>query len=324
MKKLIVILLICFCFSIKGNAQVNLVPNASFETIVSCPNSGGLIYFAPPWFQPNNWLGDVTSSSNSELFDSCGTGPIGGIPTNPFGYQNANTGHAYAGIVPFVSETNNWQEYIEVPLISPLIANGNYCIEFYVSLADDANKAISNLGVFFSVDSLIDSGASYDAIDYVSPQFENLPANMLNDKTNWILISGSFIAAGGEKFMTLGNFHLPTNTNFQDTSGATPYAYYYIDDISVMQCAVGLKELNFTKDFTLSPNPTNKNFTIDFNNVFKNIKIEILDLFGKEIKTIFFTGKQITIETEGINSGTYFVRITDENKHVVNKRIVIQ
>jgi hypothetical protein len=28
-----------------------------------------------------------------------------------------------------------------------------------------------------------------------------------------MLVSGNFTAAGGEKFMTIGNFHLASNTN---------------------------------------------------------------------------------------------------------------
>jgi hypothetical protein len=45
---------------------------------------------------------------------------------------------------------------------------------------------------------------------------------------------------------------------------------------------------------------------------------------GREIKSINFTGKQCVIEKGEMNAGIYFVQITDENKNVVNRKIIIQ
>ena len=49
-----------------------------------------------------------------------------------------------------------------------------------------------------------------------------------------------------------------------------------------------------------------------------------MDVPGKEIKTINFTGKQLTIEKGEIPAGIYFVQITGEMKNVMNKKIIIQ
>ncbi len=48
-----------------------------------------------------------------------------------------------------------------------------------------------------------------------------------------------------------------------------------------------------------------------------------MDVVGKEIKTISFTGKLCVIEKGTMQSGIYFVQITDENKNVVNRKIVV-
>ena len=56
------------------------------------------------------------------------------------------------------------------------------------------------------------------------------------DSTNWVQISGIFVAAGGEDHVTIGNFFDSAGT--QRTLVGTPTggidaAYYYIDDVSV-------------------------------------------------------------------------------------------
>ena len=47
-------------------------------------------------------------------------------------------------------------------------------------------------------------------------------------------------------------------------------------------------------------------------------------MLGQEIKTINFTGKQLTIDKGEMKAGIYFVQTTDEKKNVTNKKIIIQ
>ncbi len=60
------------------------------------------------------------------------------------------------------------------------------------------------------------------------------------------------------------------------------------------------------------PNPFTSSTTLTFNKQQKNTTIKITDVLGKEIKK----GE--------MERGVYFVQITDENKHRVNRKIVIQ
>src|SRR3990172_5781652 len=61
--------------------------------------------------------------------------------------------------------------------------------------------------------------------------------SFISDTTNWVLVSGEFVATGAEKFMTIGNFYNDLNTNTQNVnpSATQNYSYYYIDDVSVMR-----------------------------------------------------------------------------------------
>ena len=49
-----------------------------------------------------------------------------------------------------------------------------------------------------------------------------------------------------------------------------------------------------------------------------------MDVLGKEVKIINFVGKQLLIEREELRAGIYFVQILNDNKTVVNRKIIIQ
>ena len=49
-----------------------------------------------------------------------------------------------------------------------------------------------------------------------------------------------------------------------------------------------------------------------------------MDVLGKEIKTVLFSGKSLILEKGEMQSGVYFVQITDANKNVVNKKVVVE
>ncbi len=87
----------------------------------------------------------------------------------------------------------------------------------------------------------------------------------------------------------------------------------------------GISEIqNPQSEILISPNPFTSQATITFNEPQKNTTIKIMDVIGKEIKTINFTGKQCEIEKGEMRAGVYFIRIEDEQKNVVNRKIVLQ
>ncbi len=316
MKKILsIILLICTFIT---NAQ-NLVPNGSFENYTNCPTNPAQIYLTFPWFQPRYYAG--IDGSSTDLFNTCNNSVVS-VPSNVGGYQNARTGNGYAGFYGGI-DTLDYREYIEVPLDVALDTNKQYCVEFYVSLADKMQFAISNIGAYFSTDSLLDTAYSgYHALDYITPQIENPTIAILNDTTNWMLISGIYTASGGETFMTIGNFHNAANTNSQNLPwGSFNGAYYYLDDVSVTQCNMGVNEV--TEDISISvyPNPSNGEFIIKSTSKIENIK-----LFNVLGETIYQTTKdnlQSSINLSYQSKGIYFVQVKTE-KGILNRKVVIQ
>jgi hypothetical protein len=311
------------------NAQINLVPNNSFEIIDTCPLAWSQLYLANPWFQPSTYFGNVTNSCNSDLYNIC---PLPGnsvhVPTNGHGYQIPRTGNGYCGI--YCSEdTLDGSEYIEVQLNSSLIPGQKYCVEFYVSLSEHSIQAISNIGVYFSIDSLLYSG--YGVINVV-PQIENDSGNVLYNKISWTKIFGTFVAGGNERFLTIGNFKTFVNSNVQYffSGGTSNSAYYYIDDISVIACDTTLTGTNVTysekTNFNVFPNPNNGrlNFTYHLKGNDKG-GIIFYDIDGHKIITHILDQNTdlLSIEDNSLKNGVYIYKVFVNGELIKTDRIVL-
>jgi OOP family OmpA-OmpF porin len=208
-----------------ASPAVNLVPNGSFESYVSCPTSFTQIYLAAPWNAPTTGTSDYLNACAPAVFPSVN------VPQNEQGYQSAHTGVGYAGIIPF-SAAADYREYIEAPLTSPLVANASYLVQFYVSLADSSILAIDRLGAYLSVGPVGPIGN--DAPLAVTPQVESPASLHLTNSTGWTLVSGTVVASGGEDHIVIGSFHDDASTSTVAGPGLWPGgAYYYIDDVRV-------------------------------------------------------------------------------------------
>lgn len=214
-------------------AQVNLVPNPGFEDTVACPNSAGQLNFAKFWVNP--------TKSSPDYFNGCSDINYG-VPFNFNGNQNANNGKAYGFFVAFAVApglSNSYREYVQVQLDSLLVNGETYCIEYYLSLADSMEYAVNNVGAYFS--QLAISSANFDPLSYI-PQVVNTSSNLLTNIYAWTKVSGQFVAQGGEKYLTIGNFNnnASSDTVFVRKRNLIFYtAGYYIDDVSVVHIDAG-------------------------------------------------------------------------------------
>ena len=244
-------LTLCFLLSLlicKVYGQANLVPNHSFETYTACPDGTrpGAVFHPIPWTD--------SSSASCDYFNECGTG-FYHIPTPAFGDEYAQDSAAFIGLATFLYP-NQWvydyREYAQVALLDTLRAGHSYCVSFYISLADSCMYSASNMSAYFSTGG---AGANYLTYFNYNPQINNSSSNMLTNKIGWTLISGSFVASGGERFMTIGNFERDstTDTLFVDNGISPPstwndwrMAYYYIDNVSVTELEVAFAGVDTT------------------------------------------------------------------------------
>jgi len=222
LRYLIFILSLFYCVE-EAFAQINLVPNPSFEQLSQCPTSLSQLEYASFWFQPTDG-----TQFNPDLFSMCCTNTNCGH-INSKGVQSSRTGNSHTGAVYFVDFFTS-REFIEVKLLDSLNMSKSYCIKFYVSLADNSSYATSNFGVYLSEDSCLSS----NAIPSYVAQIQNISSNVISSKTNWIPIELEYLADGKEIFITIGGFEPDSTSNTIFIGGTTTYAYYYIDDVSVI------------------------------------------------------------------------------------------
>ena len=227
----------------------NLVPNPSFENFVNCPSLNSQLNLASPWTTP--------TSGTSDLINSCAPVTAFGVsvPYNFRGFQNARTGNGYAHIFCYPNATSaNYREYLQVQLISPLVAGQTYEISFYVSLSDNSMHAINNIGAFIST--FAPNAGGYYPLPY-TPQI--LETNVVSDTANWVNISGLYTALGGEQYLTIGNFYNDSLTTAIIVNPSTPHLFsdcgYYVDDVSVLPYLPPSSLCDTNCSPNLAPNP---------------------------------------------------------------------
>jgi gliding motility-associated-like protein len=310
MKKVIVQIFLFF-LPIIGFSQTNLVPNWSFEDTIQCPMSGGQIDFAKYWFSPSN-----PSINSSDYLNACSF-PYGlNVPFTAYGFQNAKTGKAYAGIILYSNYSSDYREYIETKLPYPLEKDRKYCVEFYINLADTSKYGIDKIGIYFSNDSV--KQISLDTI-CKAPQIINPANNIITDTVNWIRVSGIYLALGGEMFLTIGNFHNDDSTNVTISNIASNiyFAYYYIDDVKVYLCPDTIippnheNEIVMVNAFTPNNDGVNDLYNVKGNHI-KEIHATVFNRWGQEL----YNWNEINGGWNGkykgkeVAAGTYFYVVT--------------
>jgi len=223
----------------------NLVQNPSFEEYDTCPTGSGQLYLS------KNWWGVST-----EYYNICYNGWGLSIPTNFAGFQYPRTGVAYAGFLLNFhpkGSVGQYMESIKNLLSDSLKKHTHYCIDYYISLAEisviralSENSIITydSIGVLFSAAQVYDN-ANPIICDSCSKKTKSVVGI---DTSIWIKISGSIIANGGEKYLTIGKF---SEINWD------PNLYYhfyvYIEDVSVCECSF---DINLGADTTLCEGET--------------------------------------------------------------------
>jgi OOP family OmpA-OmpF porin len=322
MKKLnrIAILLIISQFiCAKAAAQKNLVPNSSFENIITCPTWSGIDEFVEGWTNPNRYSPDY--------FNACANmnTPHLGVPTNGYGNQNARAGVAYVGIYIPVTSGNSLREYIQAELTEPLVAGEKYSVRFYVSLAENfSNYSVNTLGAYLSVSA---ASSTTNTVFNIEPQIVNNPTiNPLTNKVNWQEVSGIYTAVGGEKFITIGNFESDGNV---DTTSLVPIpsisdaAYYYVDDVSIESTTTNINEASMYNVIINSfPNPASDILNIELTN-FEYYDIKIISAMGDTVIDIKNVKRLHSINVRNNPNGIYFLQITQRNTLLTTKKIII-
>lgn len=247
-----IILLCLFCFN--NSAQVNLIPNPSFEDSTGIPQIGYELYKTKYWYTIID-SPDLFSVFSPTSIVAVPSGVVA-IPLNYSGYQNARTGNFYAGILlrDYIPPSAGYpvfytnHENFGIRLPQPLKANHSYSFTLYYSLADGSGYTTNSLDVHFTTNQYIVNPAPLSSSDttffYNGEAQISHDSSLITDTMNWTPLTGCFIAKGGEEYVSIGNFKYATKSsivpmlhqNFQgnlNNSGLNNTCYIYIDDVSL-------------------------------------------------------------------------------------------
>jgi OOP family OmpA-OmpF porin len=209
----------------------NLITNGSFEKTNHKVHGWGDYKSADSISSSNNTTVDLYSN------DACGKDFD--VPSNYMGTQGSKEGNNYAGIIAYMADDaglfktkpgyRKYSEYIQLPLAEPLVAGKAYVITFSASLAEKSAYAVSGLGVYFTNEKL----------DVKKNSFLNVTPHVVTTEivtgTEWTTFTGTYVANGGERYVTLGCFdrYMLTQKIVAPNTNNSRKAYYYIDDVSL-------------------------------------------------------------------------------------------
>jgi gliding motility-associated-like protein len=312
----IFLILILFCYEAK--TQTNLVYNGDFEIYDTCPTT----ISSPTSQQLQHCLGWYSPTfATSDYYNACATSIVG-VPKNNFGFQYPYSGNAYCGILLQNCTKPGcdgwWMEYLQSRLTTSLVTGKTYDFNCKVVLSTaDWDFSFAKFGAYFTSTNI--SKPTGKPFINVSPQILNSFNNYLTDTLNWINISGSFIANGGEQYITIGFFsdtlNIDTLRNVNPFFDITNYgSYYYIDDVKVKESEC----LDmFPNIFT--PNNDGINDFLKIKNCNLIIKTTIYNRWGNKI----FESTDLKISWDGSANnglpcpdGIYYYIIESEEKTI--------
>ena len=224
--------LILFIFSniFVFSQATNLVENGSFEIIKGKVKGLGCVEASDEWKN--------VTSSKADLFVKENKNPLLLTSGNTYGKEDPKEGDNYAGIVVYSPKDKIARNYITSPLAQPMLKGKKYCVSMYISLAEGSKFATNQLGINFHKKQLKqeDNKNIIEKTSILHPQ-----SKVVNATYGWEKVCGTYIAEGGEEFITIGNFTATDKTKtekaikIKDYKGVlSDFAYYFIDDISVV------------------------------------------------------------------------------------------
>jgi len=326
-----IIVLLLVLYKAQVSAQ-NLVPNPGFEIFDTCPSAVSQIRYAVPWFQP--------SLATPDFYHSCGAGssPVAG-PVNCDGQFHTHSGIGMAGFITLIqgapqgSPNYHYNEYVAAELTTTLIANATYYVLFYVRSNPNTDYATSSIGAYFT--SVKMTKQNVDTFNVI-PQVSNPASNFIAQRATWTKIQGSFKAAGGEKYIYIGNFRgnisgyfqsLPINT-VVPCPGPGTNSYYFVDDICVSPspnyCTIfaGIEKNDPGLLIGIYPNPVADKVKI-IHMRSENIRSLMLkNIQGSEvIKQAKIDNSEYILDVSDLERGIYILTINLGDKQI-HKRLV--
>jgi len=308
MKKLI---LLFFLFSFAFSKAQNLVPNPSFEDTLGCPQFYPDLDTKCKFWQSFRYSPDYMNDCSSV----CGY-------YNQYGYQQPNSGKAYAGFGAYQTTIPDLREHIGVQLISPLTIGVKYYITFYVSAAFNVqmNIACNKIGALVTTYQYNDASGSNPLPNSCTIKTDSI----VKDTIAWKKISGSFVADSAYQYLIIGNFFDDANTDtlhFPDLAFGYYVSYYYLDDVCLTTDSLyaatwlGIPEQPIVGSIMIFPNPSDDVINLKCPEVFQ--EIEIFNMLGQKMYSEKMSDTRFAkISVRDFPSGSYILRVKNKQNYL--------
>ncbi|GEM_PF-1819776 len=272
----------------------------------------------------STWV--ITDQATGDILGAPATQPAGG-----FNLEGAPTGICdiwylrYTGDIGLATATNVSDLSGCFDLSNPISVSRNAVNGGEIQIAGTTDSAIS-ICVGEGTDDLID--VEFTASSVASG--DNATWVITDQATGNILGTPASVPAGGFNLESApagicdiwylrytGDIGLASATNVSDLSGCFDLSNpISVTRLTGMDCDT-LSASDFESEFSFAvyPNPAQNEITISYRgNQNLELDVQVLDMLGKQaVNTNFSTSRDIKLDISLLNSGTYFINITDRS-----------
>jgi len=217
-------------------------------------------------------------------------------------YLSSNNGSSWAAMGSGVSSAYVWLISISGDTIYAGTGEGSDYGGLFMSVNNGNNWSLVNIGIPSSC-TIVYAIAIKDSMIFVGTN--NYGVIMSTDNGgNWVQMNAGFTDLDIWCLAISGDYIF----------AGTRLSGLWRRSISEI---LGIKENNLNNNFTIYPNPTKDNLTIETNSN-KEQKIEITNLIGQTVYTTIIN-KKATINTSAFAKGVYILKLSSDKETVVRK-----
>ncbi len=226
------LILMLFLFVGTFSHSQNLFPNPGFEEVIGCPGASVFLQNVKAWHKISDHKG-----TPDQFYGDC---DYNGLNNSMAPGQKPFDGIGYVGCFAYGSDL---REYFTAELISPMLKDSVYEIEFYVLPASGYGTMINSFGVHFSY--MEPRGNNDLKAIPLEEHVGNRSGRIISDTVNWTKISGKYKAKGGEYFVTFGNFRTDIATKslmIKENCIRSDRSYMLVDGVSLKPASEAVHE----------------------------------------------------------------------------------
>ncbi|HMC96961.1 MAG TPA: T9SS type A sorting domain-containing protein [Flavobacteriales bacterium] len=220
----------------------------------------------------------------------------------------------------------NPQKYANVDLTEPLVADQRYCLRLWMNMADSSNYKTRSFHAFlwYGTPTICNyNDTAWDTHAAVTFDISQV------DSVEWTLLEGEFIASGGESNITLGAFQFGSEIDsvLLHHSPGGDLAMYFIDNVQLWACQVGVNESIDDPQFAVYPIPASDVLNVSIRGSHL-ASLVVIDALGRTVTPATWTGRSFGSGTHALDVGAlapgqYLLEVKTRDGVAGTKRFVI-